>query len=145
MTIRARGSVFAAAALLLLLLRPAALPGATGDVEKIVGTWRGTSTCVDLKAAPACKDEVVVYEIVAVPGSADKVTVKGDKIVNGERQHMGDLEFTLGKAGVWTNEFESPGARSHWTLTVNGKKMTGTGTLLPSNALVRRMELTRDK
>src|SRR5262249_26357841 len=134
-----------AASLLVLMLLPAASRGATADVAKIVGTWRGTSTCVDLKAAPACKDEVVVYEIAAGPGSADKVGVKGGKGGNGERQHMGDLEYTLGKDGVWTSEFESPNVRSRWTLTVHGSKMTGTGTLVPSNAPIRRMELQKDR
>ena len=34
-----------------------------GDVREIVGTWQGTSTCTDRVAAPACSDEVAVYEI----------------------------------------------------------------------------------
>lgn len=140
-----KGPVLGAAALLLLLLRSADARGAAADVEKIVGTWRGTSTCVDLKAAPACKDEVALYEIVAAPGAVDKVTVHGYKVVNGERQLMGDLAFTLGKDGVWICDFESPHARSRWSLTVNGTKMTGTATISPSNALIRRMELQKDK
>ena len=37
-------------------------------VDEIVGTWRGSSVCVDRQAAPACNDEQVVYEIGASPG-----------------------------------------------------------------------------
>ena len=127
-----------------LLAGSAASSGAEADVQKIVGTWRGTSTCVDLKAAPACKDEVAVYEIAAA-GAKDEVIVKGYKVVGGERQFMGDLDFTLGRDGVWVCDFESPNMRSHWTLTVDGTRMTGTSTLMPSNALVRRMQLEKDK
>ncbi|HEX4438568.1 MAG TPA: hypothetical protein VH854_00765 [Thermoanaerobaculia bacterium] len=144
-TPRAKGRIRCAAALLLFLWRPAPSRGAEADVRKIVGTWRGTSTCVDLKAAPACKDEVAIYEIGAAPGASDRVVVKGYKVVGGERQYMGDLEYTLGRDGVWTSDFESPNVRSHWTLTVDGSKMTGTATLVPSNALIRRMELERKK
>ena len=134
-----------AAALLLFLARPAPSRAAEADVQKIVGTWRGSSTCVDRKAAPACKDEVALYEIAAVPDAIDRVAVKGYKVVDGERQFMGDLAFTLGRDGVWVCDFESPRMKSRWTLTVDGTKMTGTSTLLPSNALVRRMQLEKDK
>ena len=116
-----------------------------GAQRKIVGTWTGTSTCVDRKAAPACNDEQVVYEITAVAGSTDRVSVQADKIVNGERGTMGIMEYRLGADGSWTSEFEGPRSRSGWRLVVDGDKMTGTGTLLPSNAVVRRMELERKK
>ena len=139
-----RHRVVLGAALALVCAAPAARGGAA-DVERIVGTWRGTSKCVDLEAAPACRDEVVVYEVAAKPGATDKVVVKADKIVNGERQNMGDLEYTLGSDGTWTSDFESPRMRSHWTLTVEGRKMTGTGALMPSNTLTRRMDLEREK
>jgi hypothetical protein len=138
-------SIRCAAALLILLARPVPSRASEADVQKIVGTWRGTSTCVDLKAAPACKDEVAVYEIAAVPNTVDRVTVKGFKVVNGERQFMGDLVFTLGSDGVWACDFQSPNAKSRWTLTVDGTKMTGTSTLLPTNTLVRRMQLEKSK
>jgi hypothetical protein len=41
--------------------------GLAGPVDEIVGTWRGTSACVDRQSAPACTDEEVIYEIVASP------------------------------------------------------------------------------
>ncbi len=54
-----------------------------GPVEEIVGTWRGTSACVDRQAALACTDEEVIYEIVVSPGRPDSVTVTADKVVDG--------------------------------------------------------------
>ena len=56
----------------------------------------------------------------------------------------------LGIDDAWT-EHEPSGVAlivdlgSGWRLVVDGDKMTGTGTLLPSNAVVRRMELERKK
>jgi hypothetical protein len=127
-----------------LLLATRAAP-ADGGPPGIVGTWRGTSTCTDRVAAPACNDEKVVYEITAVAGASDRVSVQADKIVGGERGTMGVMEFRLQKDGSWASEFQSPRARSGWRLVVDGNRMTGTATLLPSNAVIRRMELTREK
>jgi hypothetical protein len=116
-----------------------------GAASKIVGTWNGTSTCVDRQAAPACNDERVVYEITPVSGASDRVSVQADKIVNGERGTMGVLEFRLAPDGSWTSEFQSPRSRSGWRLVVDGDRIAGTGTLLPSNAVIRKMELARQK
>jgi len=128
-----------------LILCAAAVRAEAGAASKIVGTWRGTSTCVDRAAAPACNDETVVYEVTAVDGAADRVRIQADKIVNGERGTMGTIEYRLSSDGSWKGEFQSPRARSAWRLVVDGDRMTGTGTLLPSNAVIRRMELTRAK
>lgn len=144
-TIRATLPFRFAAALVLILLGSGRSRGSEADVAKIVGTWRGTSTCVDLKAAPACKDEVAVYEIAPVPNTVDRVTAKGYKVVDKERQFMGDLVFTLGPDGVWVCDFQSPSMKSRWTLTVDGTKMTGTATLMPANTLIRRLVLEKGK
>lgn len=128
-----------------LLLGATGLIAEDGAASKIVGTWKGTSTCVDRKAAPACNDESVVYEITTIAGAADRVSVQADKIVNGERGTMGVLEFRLGADGSWTSEFQSPRARSGWRLVVDGDRIAGTGTLLPSNAVIRKIELERQR
>ena len=39
----------------------------TPGPAELIGTWRGTSTCTDRVAAPACNDETVVYEFSAGP------------------------------------------------------------------------------
>jgi hypothetical protein len=117
----------------------------SAGAERIVGTWRGFSTCTDRVAAPACNDEQVVYEIVAAPGKPNTVTVKADKVVDGKRVPMGALDFALDKDGLWTSEFETPRVHARWQLVPSGTTMTGRLTLLPSKAVVRRLELKRDK
>jgi hypothetical protein len=115
-----------------------------GPVEEIVGAWHGTSACVDRQAAPACTDEEVIYEIVVSPGHPEAVTVTADKIVDGKRVPMGPLEFTLEAASrSWTSELETPRMHALWRLSVSGTTMSGTVTLLPSKAVVRRVELRK--
>jgi hypothetical protein len=117
-----------------------------GAVDEIVGSWSGSSICVDRRAAPACNDEQVVYEINASPGKPDTVTANADKVVDGKRLSMGVLEFTHdAKSGSWTSELETPRVHGLWRLTVNGAVLTGTLTLLPSRAVVRRIDLRKDK
>src|SRR6476661_5639529 len=98
-----------------------------GTVGEIVGTWSGSSVCVDRQAAPACNDEQVVYEINASPGKPDTVTSNADKVVDGKRVPMGALEFTHdAKSGRWTSELETPRVHAIWRVTVNGAMLTGT-------------------
>ena len=114
--------------------------------DGIIGAWRGSSLCVDRKALPACNDEEVVYEIVAKPGQSDAVTVKADKIVDGKRVPMGALDFVRdAKDGSWATNIETPSVHALWRLAVGGTTMTGTMTLLPSNVVVRRMDLKRSE
>jgi hypothetical protein len=117
-----------------------------GTVDEIVGTWSGSSVCVDRQAAPACNDEQVVYDINASPGKPNTVTANADKVVDGKRLSMGVLELTRdAKSGSWTSELETPRVHGLWRLTVNGAVLTGTLTLLPSRAVVRRIDLRKDK
>jgi hypothetical protein len=116
-----------------------------GTVEEIVGTWSGTSVCVDRQAAPACNDEQVFYEI-ASSGKPNTVLVKADKVVDGKRVSMGDLEFTHdANSGSWTSKFDTPRSHALCRLTVNGAMLTGTPILPPSKAVVRTIDLRRDK
>jgi hypothetical protein len=118
----------------------------TSPVDEIVGTWRGSSICVDRQAAPACNDEQVVYEIGASPGKPNMVTVKADKIVDGKREFMGALDFIHeAKSGSWTMEFENSRVHALWRLTVTGETLRGTMVVLPSRAVVRRMDLKKEK
>lgn len=116
-----------------------------GTLDDIVGTWRGSSVCVDRRAAPACNDEQVIYDISVTPGKPNAVTVKADRVVDGKRVSMGDLDFTYEtKSSSWTTELDNPRVHALWRLTVSGTTMTGTLTLLPSKAVVRRIDLKKD-
>ena len=112
-------------------------------VDELRGTWRGTSTCTDRVAAPACQDETVVYEI----RNGDKVgtaILAADKIVNGDRVPMGEMTFAYdAPLACWRSEFESPRLKSRWCLTVEGETLKGTATLLPGNQVVRRINARR--
>jgi hypothetical protein len=108
------------------------------------GVWRGTSTCTDRVAAPACHDEVVVYEFTA-GAKAGTVHWKADKVVDGQRQTMGemDLSYDTGDA-CWRAEFSSARVHSVWCLTVDGMHITGTARLLPGKQTVRKVDVRKD-
>jgi hypothetical protein len=112
--------------------------------EQLIGVWRGTSVCTDRVAAPACHDETVVYEFTAgaQPGT---VHWTADKIVNGQRETMGELELAFDKSGTcWKAEFNSPRVRSEWCLVVEGARLQGTARLLPGKQTVRKVNLRKE-
>lgn len=121
-------------------------PAAPADhnPSELIGTWRGTSTCSDRTAAPACRDEVVVYDftIGAKPGT---VHWKADKIVNGQRETMGEMDLAYDTADAcWAAEFSSPRVRIVWCLVVEGAHLTGTGRHVPGNETVRKIDLKKE-
>jgi hypothetical protein len=109
----------------------------------LVGTWRGTSTCVDKAAFPACTDEDVIYVVQALGAPSDSITLRADKIVGGARESMGDLHFGQAGSGTWQTEIHTGRYGGRWALTVEGGQMTGTLVDLPSGKLVRRVSLRR--
>ena len=118
-------------------------PGAHPTVE-LIGTWRGTSTCVDRVAVPGCHDEVVVYEFTdgAKPGM---VHWKAYKIVKGEQLLMGEMDLAWdADEACWIAEYTSPRATTRWSLSVDGPRMTGDARLLPGREIFRRIEAHRD-
>jgi hypothetical protein len=113
-------------------------------VSELAGTWRGTSVCTDRVAAPACNDEVIVYEFPAgtEPGS---VRWKADKVVEGRRESMGDpmpMSYDAGDA-CWKAEFRSPRVHVVWCLSVTGNDLKGSAWLLPGKQTVRKVEAHR--
>ena len=87
------GAVLAATAMVSILAASAFSAVEPRDMNQLLGTWNGTSTCVNRQVAPSCKDETVVYEV----RRSDKpqtAVLAADKIVDGKRVPMGGLEFT---------------------------------------------------
>jgi len=116
----------------------------TSGLDNLLGTWRGSSTCTDRVAAPACKDEVVIYDV-RLSDKAGVAKLAADKVVDKQRVPMGELEFVYDKGeGCWRSAFETPRAHGLWCLVVKGKEMTGTLRLLPAGSIVRRVQLRRD-
>ena len=94
------------------------------DDAEVLGTWRGTSTCTDRVAAPACQDETVVYDF-RRGDKTGSVVAKADKIVNGKREPMGELEFAYDTAelynprtGTWRATRPMDASRAYATASV---------------------------
>ncbi len=121
-----------------------ATPGwAKPPADSIVGTWRGTSLCVNRKAAPACTDEQALYRITAK--TADAVVLEGNKIVHGKVEFMGEFRPTFdASTGTWVAVFEGPRKSARLRLKVADGKLTGTMSLLPDDIVIRRIELTKE-
>ena len=122
-----------------LVGRAATLP----PPPSLIGSWEGTSTCVNLKIAPNCHDEHVIYDVreSEKPGH---VTVKADKVVNGERLPMGELEFTYSTPDAcWSSEISNARVHAEWCLAVDGSALTGVLRQLPSRQTVREIRLKR--
>ena len=121
-------------------------PGAAGrgTLAEFLGTWRGTSTCVNRQIAPACNDETVVYDV-RPSETPNAAVLSADKIVDGKRVPMGELEFVYSeKEGCWRSEFTTPRAHGVWCLVIEGRTMTGSLRMLPQNAAVRKVEVKHD-
>jgi hypothetical protein len=113
-------------------------------LDDLLGTWRGSSTCTDPVAAPACRDEVVVYDV-RPSEKAGVAKLAADKVVDKKRVPMGELEFGYDKGeGCWRSELETPRVHGVWCLVVKQKEMTGTLRLLPAGPIVRRVQLRHD-
>jgi len=131
------------AAVLIALLPAAALAQSPRDA--LVGSWRGTSSCTNREAAPACTDEQVIYDIAAPPDAPGVLVVKADKIVNGQREPMGEVTFRLDPAtGRWVSEITTPRVHAMWHLSLKDGRLSGGMFLLPANTVIRAIELHRD-
>jgi hypothetical protein len=111
----------------------------------IVGTWRGTSLCVDREHHPACNDEQALYEIRPFGRSRDSVTVKAQKIVNGAVELVSEDNFAHQPDGTWRTDIVSPRYRIRVTLRVVGDSITGTLMDIGSPRATRDIALKRQR
>ena len=59
---------------------------------------------------------------------------------------MPEFELAYDKpSACWRSEFQSPRVHLVWCLTVDGERLSGTGTLLPGKQTVRRIDARKDK
>jgi len=115
----------------------------THQPAELFGVWHGTSTCTDRVTAPACQDETVVYEFTAGP-KAEMVHWKADKIVQGQRQPMGELDLAYDTDDAcWKGEFSSPRVRVVWCLAATGNHISGSAWLLPGKEKVRKVDVDK--
>ena len=121
--------------LAILVLPHVWVPTIAQDVA-IIGSWQGTSVCVDKVHFPACKDEQVIYDVRRKGSSTDTVTLRADKVVNGVREFMAEFEFSRAPDSAWVATFENPRVRIRIVLRVHGSQMTG---VLTDEASARRI------
>lgn len=137
-----RSGVFA----LLLGFCGAAAAFAATPRAAILGTWKGTSTCVKSPEFSSCHDEVVVYEFKESRAGGEATTLDAFKIVDGEKQFMGGLEFTWdARQEAWVSEYTNARVHILWTFFVRGDEITGTLVDLPSKHLIRNVAVKKQK
>jgi len=132
--------------LVALLAASTAAPPIHPAGRRIVGEWRGTSLCTNLKLAPACKDETVRYVFTGPIGGTNTYRLAADKLVGKEWQPMGDLDFTYGPAdSTWTCALEAPRCKKcKWWFRIVGTGLVG-GLLGDAGDTLRAAAATRPK
>ena len=111
--------------------------------NSFVGTWHGTSICVDHERDSACKDEEVVYVVKGIRSVRDTVEMEAFKIINGERVSMGTMKLAYSEAShLWTFELVTR-VHAFWAYEVNDSTANGTLAELPSNRLIRKVFVSR--
>jgi hypothetical protein len=121
------------------ILALATFAAAGSDKVPVIGTWEGESKCA-VPDSP-CHDEHVIYTI--EQGAGEEISMKADKVVNGERQYMGTLPCRYdaqGKRLTCVTEGARPG---DWLFIVSGDTMTGTLTVRNEHQLYRRIHVGR--
>ncbi|HYX21724.1 MAG TPA: hypothetical protein VFA98_12840 [Thermoanaerobaculia bacterium] len=140
--VRVRGSVIAA----LLICASAATLASPAPIAEVLGDWRGTSTCVKSGEFPSCRDEVVVYEFRKPSSEDERVALTAYKIVDGEKQLMGEFYLTWdAKQVAWTKDFQNERYHGLFTYVVHGDEITGTLVDLPSRHVIRNISVRREK
>ena len=118
---------------------PAANTTRGGEEQKLAGTWRGESLCVE--KGTACHDEVAVYRIAVIPSKPGYLMVSGGKVVDGKEIAMGTGEWRYDSAKR-TLSVELP--RGVITLKADGDKLEGTF-ILPDKTILRRITMKKSE
>jgi hypothetical protein len=129
---------------MLTVLVLAMLAGDSHPSSELVGHWRGESVCVKATWNAACNDEIVFYDAVAAEKS-DRVLLHAYKIVNGENQPMGDLEFAY-DAGLkaWAADFSNARVRIRFIFDVHGSSLEGRLLDLKNDRVARHIRVSRE-
>ncbi len=106
------------------------------------GSWHGSSLCTDLKTAPGCQDEQVVY--VFTGAGSGKVHISADKLVGGQRENMGEFDLVpdAGDGGAWVYDFTARGAAMRWRFVVRGARLDGELLAMPARTRIRQVQAT---
>lgn len=108
----------------------------------VMGVWTGQSICTGTLAA--CKNEVVVYRVEAIPGKPGIVTLFADKIIGGKREPMARLDFQYDRSReALSCEFVKGRTHGVIELKMTGDTMEGTLMVLPEKTVGRRIKVKR--
>lgn len=125
------------------VLSPLPAQSRSSPANGILGTWRGSSICVDPTRDTACHDEEVIYHVDSAASPTGPVRMQADKVVNGSRQRMGALQLRYDTtAHAWWVEL-STRFHARWSFEPQGDRMVGTLDELPSGRVVRRVAVRR--
>ena len=112
--------------ILVLFLTAIASPQlVASDGDQVLGEWRGTSLCTNLKLAPACKDEQVRYTFTR--NADDTYHLVGDKLVSGSYETMGEMDLVYSEAdATWSSELNAPKcAKCRWWFRLQSSDLIG--------------------
>ena len=114
--------------ILVLFLTAVASPQlAASDGDQVIGEWRGTSLCTNLKLAPACKDEQVRYTFTRNADETDSYHLVADKLVSGAYESMGEMDLVYSAAdATWSSELNAPKcAKCRWWFRLQSSDLIG--------------------
>jgi hypothetical protein len=126
-----------------ILASALALTAAHAQTPALVGSWKGTSTCVDPANHPNCHDEQVIYDATLRPGSKDSVNLRGYRVMNGAKDFMGEFDFIHAPDSSWVAELATPRFHLRVVLRIAGTQMKGSLIDLADNRQVRELVLQR--
>ena len=110
-----------------------------GPTDQLAGSWRGRSLCVTT-TRPACSDETVVYVIRKDSPGGDGFHIQADKIVNGERQNMGELVCRFEPT---RQQLVRPMGAGKWQFRWDGDMLVGG--LMDTDGAFRFVQVRKDK
>jgi hypothetical protein len=110
---------------LLFLFAAAAASPIDPAGKRILGEWRGTSTCTNRVLAPSCKDETVRYVFTGPIGG--KYHVAADKLVGKDYLPMGEMDFAYdARDSTWTFPLDVPSCQEcRWWFRIRGSQLIG--------------------
>src|SRR5690242_7856055 len=128
--------------LFLLTAMLAASPPSDPAGNRIRGEWRGTSKCMNLALAPACKDETTRY--VFTGPARGTYRVSADKLVGTKYLWMGDIDLTYDAAdSTWSGPLDVWSCKDwRWWFRVRGSRLTG-GLTSAAHDTLRAISATR--
>lgn len=114
---------------------------AAASPDPVAGTWEGTSLC-QIKPSP-CHDEHVIYRFTKT--GARQYRLDAYKVVDGQEQFMGPIDFSLDASGhlLAGSNKDRAGTVHPWLFTVRGTHISGKALTGPNGQVFRMIEIDK--